>query len=139
MLFLYQEPPEGDDSETSAEPLPALNQTKEGMSVGHLCRYCFIAFILCTQINIIVLLVNLKENYKLPDAASTSAAVAKKTEAMGGMPSVLLSQQPMKDTSRAGEEGEKRSPASSPRKPASGETLIQSTFINVAKVVILCF
>ncbi|XP_034561495.1 histone-lysine N-methyltransferase EHMT2 isoform X2 [Notolabrus celidotus] len=39
---------------------------------------------------------------------------------MGGMSSMLSSQQPGKDSSRAGEEGEKRSPASSPKKPAAG-------------------
>lgn len=77
------------------------------------------------------------ENYKPPDAACTSAAGAKKTEPMGGMPSMLSSQPPVKDTSRAGEEGEKWSPASSPNKPAAGETLIQSAFIDVTEVVAL--
>ncbi|TMS18641.1 Histone-lysine N-methyltransferase EHMT2 [Larimichthys crocea] len=60
-----------------------------------------------------------EENSKLADnAASTSAAVAKKTEPMGGMSSMLSSQQPGKDAS--GENGEKWSPASSPKKPAAG-------------------
>ncbi|XP_039978265.1 histone-lysine N-methyltransferase EHMT2 isoform X3 [Xiphias gladius] len=57
---------------------------------------------------------------KEDNAASSKAAVAKKTEPMGGMPSVLSSQQPGKDAPRAGEEGEKSSPASSPNKPAAG-------------------
>lgn len=69
-----------------------------------------------------VLLKNLAENSKLADnAASTSAAVAKKTEPMGGMSSMLSSQQPGKDAS--GENGEKWSPASSPKKPAAGVAL----------------
>ncbi|KAG7225444.1 hypothetical protein INR49_027438 [Caranx melampygus] len=45
--------------------------------------------------------------------ASTTAAAAKKTEPMGGMPSMLSSQQ-------SGKEGEKSSPTSSPNKPAPG-------------------
>ncbi|KAM9340007.1 histone-lysine N-methyltransferase EHMT2 [Symphorus nematophorus] len=53
---------------------------------------------------------------KEDNAASTSAAGAKKTEPMGGMPSMLSG----KDASRAGEEGEKQSPTSSPNKPAAG-------------------
>ncbi|TKS88396.1 Histone-lysine N-methyltransferase EHMT2 [Collichthys lucidus] len=57
---------------------------------------------------------------KEDDAASTSAAVAKKTEPMGGMPSMLSSQQPGKDAS--GENGEKWSPASSPKKPAAASS-----------------
>nr|XP_046272928.1 histone-lysine N-methyltransferase EHMT2 isoform X2 [Scatophagus argus] len=57
---------------------------------------------------------------KKDNAASTSAAVAKKTEPTDGVASVLSSQQPGKDTSRAGEEGEKWSPAASPTKPAAG-------------------
>lgn len=64
-----------------------------------------------------------------PDnAASTTAAVAKKTEPMGGMASMLSSLQPGKDASRAGEEGEKWSPASSPSKPAAGKTLDPVSF-----------
>lgn len=59
----------------------------------------------------------------LPDAASTSAAGTKKTEPVSGLPSA--SQQPVKDTSRAGEEEDKWSPVSSPKKPAAGEILIQ--------------
>ncbi|XP_027143095.1 histone-lysine N-methyltransferase EHMT2 isoform X3 [Larimichthys crocea] len=82
------EPPEGNDSETPAGPLAGPSQVNE-------------------------------ENSKLADnAASTSAAVAKKTEPMGGMSSMLSSQQPGKDAS--GENGEKWSPASSPKKPAAG-------------------
>ncbi|XP_070841233.1 histone-lysine N-methyltransferase EHMT2 isoform X4 [Chaetodon trifascialis] len=57
---------------------------------------------------------------KEDNAASTSAAVAKKTEPIGGMPLMLSSQQPGKDTSRAGEEEDKRSPASSPNKLPAG-------------------
>ncbi|XP_047461655.1 histone-lysine N-methyltransferase EHMT2 isoform X2 [Mugil cephalus] len=50
---------------------------------------------------------------------TSAAAAAKKTEPMGGMPSVLSSQQPGKDKPR--EDGEKCSPASSPQnKPAAG-------------------
>lgn len=64
----------------------------------------------------------------LPDAASTSAAGMKKTEPMCGLPST--SQQPVKDTSRAGEEEDKWSPVSSPKKPAAGEILIQLALIN---------
>lgn len=48
---------------------------------------------------------------------------------MGGMSSMLSSQQPVTDMSRAGEEEEeeeKWSPPSSPNKPATGETLILS-------------
>ncbi|XP_054461988.1 histone-lysine N-methyltransferase EHMT2 isoform X1 [Anoplopoma fimbria] len=56
-----------------------------------------------------------------PDnAASTRAAVAKKTEPMGGMTSMLSSQQHGKNASKAGEEGVKWSPTSSPTKPAAG-------------------
>ncbi|XP_076610020.1 histone-lysine N-methyltransferase EHMT2 isoform X3 [Chaetodon auriga] len=57
---------------------------------------------------------------KEDNAASTSAAVAKKTEPIGGMPLMLSPQQPGKDTSRAGEDGDKRSPASSPNKLPAG-------------------
>ncbi|XP_034747151.1 histone-lysine N-methyltransferase EHMT2 isoform X3 [Etheostoma cragini] len=56
---------------------------------------------------------------KKDNAAFTTAAVAKKTEPMGGMPS-MFSLQPGKDASRAEEEEEKWSPASSPNKPTSG-------------------
>ncbi|XP_065804383.1 histone-lysine N-methyltransferase EHMT2 isoform X1 [Labrus bergylta] len=54
------------------------------------------------------------------NAAITTAAVAKQTEPMGAMASTLLPQQPGKDASRAGEEGDKMSPASSPKKHAAG-------------------
>ncbi|XP_044026576.1 histone-lysine N-methyltransferase EHMT2 isoform X3 [Siniperca chuatsi] len=54
------------------------------------------------------------------NAASITGAVAKKTEPMGGMPSVLSSLQPGKDASKAREEGDKWSPAYSPSKPAAG-------------------
>ncbi|KAF3707268.1 Histone-lysine N-methyltransferase EHMT2 [Channa argus] len=57
---------------------------------------------------------------KEDNVASIKAVVAKKSEPMGGIPSVLSSQQSGKDTSRAGEEGEKLSATSSPHKPASG-------------------
>lgn len=53
---------------------------------------------------------------------------------MGGMPSMLSSQQPGKDSARAGEEGENSSPASSPNKRSAGETYIQLTTISVAEV-----
>ncbi|XP_023265917.1 histone-lysine N-methyltransferase EHMT2-like [Seriola lalandi dorsalis] len=57
---------------------------------------------------------------KEDNAAPATTAVAKKTEPMGGIPSMLSPQQPGKEASRAGEEGEKSSPASSPNKPAPG-------------------
>ncbi|KAF3833995.1 hypothetical protein F7725_025199 [Dissostichus mawsoni] len=56
---------------------------------------------------------------KEDNAASTTAAVPKKTEPMGGISSMLSSLQPGKDSSKAGEEGEKWSPASSPSKAAA--------------------
>lgn len=60
--------------------------------------------------------------YSSDNAVFTNTAVAKKTEPMGGMPSMLSSQQPGKDASRSEEEGEKWSPSSSPtNKPAAGE------------------
>nr|XP_020453080.1 histone-lysine N-methyltransferase EHMT2 isoform X2 [Monopterus albus] len=55
------------------------------------------------------------------NAASSTAVVAKKSEPMGGMPSVLSSRQPRKDASGVEEEGEKLSPASSPSRPAAGQ------------------
>lgn len=64
-----------------------------------------------------------------PDAASTSAAGTKKTELMSVLPST--SQQPAKDTSRAGEEEDKWSPVSSPKKPAAGEILFHLAPIDV--------
>lgn len=62
------------------------------------------------------------ESFFPPDnvAMMTSAAVAKKTVSMGGIPS-LLSSQPGKDDSKAGEEGENWSPASSPLNKPSGD------------------
>ncbi|KAM8766925.1 histone-lysine N-methyltransferase EHMT2 isoform 1-T1 [Acanthopagrus schlegelii] len=57
---------------------------------------------------------------KEDNVASTSVAVSQKTEPMGGMPSMLSSQQSGKDASRAGEEDETWSPSSSPNKPAAG-------------------
>ncbi|XP_010792217.1 histone-lysine N-methyltransferase EHMT2 isoform X1 [Notothenia coriiceps] len=57
---------------------------------------------------------------KEDNAASTTAAVPKKTEPMGGIASMLSSLQPGKDSSKAGEEGEKWSPVSSPSKAAAG-------------------
>ncbi|KAK2830574.1 hypothetical protein Q5P01_018505 [Channa striata] len=59
-------------------------------------------------------------NVKEDNAATIKAVVAKTSESMGGMPSVLSSQPSGKDTARAGEEGEKLSPALSPHKPAAG-------------------
>ncbi|XP_069032947.1 histone-lysine N-methyltransferase EHMT2 isoform X1 [Embiotoca jacksoni] len=54
-------------------------------------------------------------------ATTTSAAASNKTEPMGDTPSLLSSQKPGKDGSRAEEDGENWSPASSPRnKPAAG-------------------
>lgn len=38
LLYLCQEPPEGDDSETPAESLAGPSQEKEGMSTAYLCR-----------------------------------------------------------------------------------------------------
>ncbi|XP_026156563.1 histone-lysine N-methyltransferase EHMT2 isoform X2 [Mastacembelus armatus] len=55
---------------------------------------------------------------KEDNAASITAAAAKKSEPMGGIPSMLSSQQPGKDASRAGDEGGKSLPATSPNKPA---------------------
>ncbi|XP_074543078.1 histone-lysine N-methyltransferase EHMT2 isoform X2 [Halichoeres trimaculatus] len=57
---------------------------------------------------------------KEDNAGTTTTAVAKKTEPMGGMSSMLSPQQQGKDSSRAGDEGERRSLASSPNKPAAG-------------------
>ncbi|XP_026203194.1 histone-lysine N-methyltransferase EHMT2 [Anabas testudineus] len=56
------------------------------------------------------------------DSAATISTVAKKSEPMGGMPSMLSSQQPAKDSAKAGEEGESSSPTSSPSKTAAGHT-----------------
>lgn len=73
-----------------------------------------------------------------PDnAPSITAAAAKKIEPMGGMPSMLSSQQPGKDAFRAGEDGEKWSPVSSPNKPAAGKTWIQLDFTDVAEAGVL--
>lgn len=59
-----------------------------------------------------------------PDNASFSPpAVDKKTEPACGMPPMLSSHPPGKDASRAGDEGLKWSPASSPTKPAAGKSL----------------
>lgn len=80
------------------------------------------------------------ENLKLSDnVASTSAAAAQKTEPMVGMPSMLSSQQPGKDASRAGEEDETWSPSSSPNKPAAGKTQVQSAFSDVTEKVAICW
>ncbi|XP_041664558.1 histone-lysine N-methyltransferase EHMT2 isoform X2 [Cheilinus undulatus] len=54
------------------------------------------------------------------EGPSSHVKEAKKTEPMGGMASSLLSQQPAKDSSKAVEEGEKKSPVSSPNKHATG-------------------
>lgn len=79
------------------------------------------------------------ENLKISDnVASTSAAVSQKTEPMGGMPSMLSSQQSGKDASRAGEEDETWSPSSSPNKPAVGKTQVQTSFSDVTEKVALC-
>ncbi|KAM7384522.1 hypothetical protein PAMA_011737 [Pampus argenteus] len=57
-------------------------------------------------------------------AFTTTTAVAIKTEPMGGVPSMLSSQHPGKDISKAEEEAEKWSPASSPtNKPAAGHAV----------------
>lgn len=56
---------------------------------------------------------------------------------MGGMPSVLSSQQPGKDAARPREQGEK-SPASSPRKMVTGEIGFRYDFVNIADVVAPC-
>lgn len=57
---------------------------------------------------------------------------------MGGMPSMLSSQQPAKDSAKAGEEGESSSPTSSPSKTAAGETWIQLAKIGVVKAGAPC-
>ncbi|XP_008279349.1 histone-lysine N-methyltransferase EHMT2 isoform X2 [Stegastes partitus] len=61
---------------------------------------------------------------KEDNAAATTSAAADQTESMGSIPSMLSSQQPGKDGSRAGEEGEKRSSAAStPNKTAAGHSV----------------
>lgn len=70
-------------------------------------------------------------NFKPADnVASTSSAVAKKTDPMGGMSSMFSFQQPGREASRAAEEGDKWSPSSSPNKPAAGKTLNQFALFN---------
>ncbi|XP_077937329.1 histone-lysine N-methyltransferase EHMT2 isoform X2 [Gasterosteus aculeatus] len=54
------------------------------------------------------------------NASFSPPAVDKKTEPACGMPPMLSSHPPGKDASRAGDEGLKWSPASSPTKPAAG-------------------
>lgn len=109
---LFQGPSAGGNSETSSESPPGKSQSKYGVSLGH-----FPDITVYLQAHTLSYWLS---HWTLPDAELTSVAGSKKTEPMNVVPST--SGQPAIDTSRGGQEGDKLSPVSSPKKPAAGET-----------------